>query len=356
MTEHEGKKAIAEKSSSPNKGKTKKPGLPGFAWLLWLILVVTVLLAGYNNWDQNRSKQTLSALTAQSREQAIKQIDLQQTQLHSAESIGILRQELDQKLSDLDDAVTELHGLQSGQIRRDSRWKLAEVSYLVRIAEHALAMQQQPGQALMALQEADELLASLDLPGVFALRAALAGDIGSLKNFQGIDQVGIFLEIASLVEQVQSLELAVRGFMSDEPVNQITEPGRPDSTFDSIVALLSQFGQKVFSLIDYRRGGIEIKPLPTPEQTRVLRQNILLQLQTAQLALLRAEPRVFQSSIGQAQAWIENYFNLNLSDTRQLVEQLRLLHDLPISAPLPKLTETILALDELQSLQQETLQ
>ena len=117
---------------------------------------------------------------------------------------------------------------------------------------------------------------------------------------------------------------------------------------------MDNFG--VFSLVDFRRGDIEIKPLPTPEQTRVLRQNILLQLQTAQLALLRGEQRVFQSSIEQAQAWVENYFNLNLSNTRQLVEQLRLIHDIPISAPLPKLTETMLALDELQSLQQETLE
>ena len=355
MTEHEEKNKNAEKSSDSNKGETKKTGLPGFSWLLWLILVTTALLTGYNSWDQNRSKQALSALTGQSREQAIKQVDLQQAQLLSAESIEILRQELDQKLSDLDDDVIDLHSLQSGQVGRDSRWRLAEVSYLVRIAEHALAMQQQPGQALMALQEADELLESLDLPGVFALRAALAGDIGSLRNFKGIDQVGIFLEIASLVGQVESLELAARGFSSGRSSNQIVETDRP-GLLGSLLALLSQFGQKVFSLVDFRRGDIEIKPLPTPEQTRVLRQNILLQLQTAQLALLRGEQRVFQSSIEQAQAWVENYFNLNLSNTRQLVEQLRLIHDIPISAPLPKLTETMLALDELQSLQQETLE
>jgi uroporphyrin-3 C-methyltransferase len=355
MTEHQEKKVIAEKPSSSNKGKPKKTRWPSFTWLLWLILFGTASLLGFNSWDQNQSKQALSALTVRSHELGIKQVDLQQAQLNSLESMQVLRQELDQKLTDLGDAITELSSLQSGQTRRDSRWKLAEVSYLVRIAEHALAMQQQPGQALTALQEADELLASLDVPGVFALRAALAGDIGSLRNFQSIDQVGIFLQIASMAGQVEKLELAVRGFSSEKPIEQNFQEDSPD-LLGSLLALLNQFGQKVFSLVDFRRGDIEIKPLPTPEQTTVLRQNILLQLQTAQLALLRGEQRVFQSSIEQAQAWIENYFNLNLSDTRQLVEQLRQLHDIPISATLPQLTETLLALDELQSLQQESLE
>lgn len=350
MTENQDKQPSADKPLDGKKNITGKKAWFNINWLIWPILLGAAMLAGFNGFEQFRSKQIVSELTQQNHDLEIELLELQRAQKNTTASITSFTLKFEQQLSGLDEAINELHSFQSRQLGGDSRWKLAEVSYLIRIAEHALAMQQQPTQALTALREADQLLASLDLPGVYTLRAALAGDISSLSNFQGIDQVGIFLKIASLVNQIELLELAARGFTSQEPASEFEEAASA-GLLGRILELLRKFGEKVYSLVDFRRGDIEIKPLPTPDQTVLLKQNILMQLQTAQLALLRGEQGVFQSSIKQAQSWVESYFNTNLSGTRQLIEQLSLLHDMPISASLPKLTETLLALDEMQSLQ-----
>jgi uroporphyrin-III C-methyltransferase len=355
MTENQDIRPSADNPQDAIKSSTGKKAWFNINWLIWPILVGTAMLAGFTGWEQLRSKQIVSDLTQQNHDLGIKLLELQRAQKNTTASITSFKLKFEQQLSGVDEAISELHSFQSGQLGGDSRWKLAEVSYLIRIAEHALAMQQQPAQALTALREADQLLASLDLPGVYALRAALAGDIGSLSNFKGIDQVGIFLNIASLVNQVELLEIATRGFSSQEPVSEYEKALNP-GFLGRMLEFLKKFGEKVFSLVDFRRGDIEIKPLPTPEQTLLLKQNILMQLQTAQLALLRGEQGVFLSSIKQAQTWVESYFDTNLAETRQLIEQLSLLHDMPISVSLPKLTDTLLALDELQSLQPESLQ
>ena len=355
MTENQDIQPSADKPLAAKKSSTGKKVWFNINWLIWPILLGTAILAGFNGWEQVRSKQIVLDLTQQNHDLEIELLELQRAQKNTTASIKSFTLKFEQKLSGVDEAISELHSFQSGQLGGDSRWKLAEVSYLIRIAEHALAMQQQPAQALTALREADQLLASLDLPGVYALRAALAGDIGSLSNFQGIDQVGIFLRIASLVNQVELLELATRGFSSQQPVSEYEDAVNP-GLLGRMLELLKKFGDKVYSLVDFRRGDIEIKPLPTPDQTVLLKQNILMQLQTAQLALLRGEQGVFLSSIKQAQTWIESYFDTNLVGTTQLIEQLSLLYDMPISVSLPKLTDTLLALDELQSLQPESPQ
>ena len=355
MTENQDIQPSADKQLGTKKSRTGKTAWLNVNWLIWPILLASATLAGFNGWEQFRSKQFVSELTQQNHNLEIELLELRREQTSTVESNDTFRLSIEQELSGLDEAISEVRSLQSVQLGGDSRWKLAEVSYLIRIAEHALAMQQQPKQALTALQEADQLLASLDLPGVYALRAALADDIGALSHFQGIDQVGIILTIASLVNQVELLELATRGFSSAAPADPNREATSP-GMLGTVLELLGKFGEKVFSLVDFRRGHIEIQPLPTPDQTVLLKQNILLQLQTAQLALLRGEQGVFQASIQQAKSWVESYFNINVLGTRQLVEQLSLLHDMPISVTVPKLTGTLIALDELQSLQSESLQ
>ena len=67
------------------------------------------------------------------------------------------------------------------------------------------------------------------------------------------------------------------------------------------------------------------KPLLLPEQSYFLRENLRLMLYGAQLAALHGDTVTYQQNIRSAQAWIEDYFDIDaqaVGNTQQELERL----------------------------------
>ena len=67
-------------------------------------------------------------------------------------------------------------------------------------------------------------------------------------------------------------------------------------------------------------------PILPPDEEYYLRQNLILKLQMAQLALLREKQQVFQSNVAEAVDWLDRYFKNSDELTiamRQSLEELR---------------------------------
>ena len=62
-------------------------------------------------------------------------------------------------------------------------------------------------------------------------------------------------------------------------------------------------------VISVRRVDEDVRPLIAPEAAYFLRTNLALQLQAARLALLRNEQAVFQQSLDDASAWLEEFYD-----------------------------------------------
>ena len=87
---------------------------------------------------------------------------------------------------------------------RDS-WLLAEAGHLLRLANQRLVMAGDPVAAQALLNSADAVLRELDDASLHTVRAAIAADIASLRAVPRVDVEGIYLRLAALLEQADTL-------------------------------------------------------------------------------------------------------------------------------------------------------
>jgi uroporphyrin-3 C-methyltransferase len=62
-------------------------------------------------------------------------------------------------------------------------------------------------------------------------------------------------------------------------------------------------------VVSVRRADEALKPLIAPQAQYFLRQNLSLQFQAARLAVLRNEKEIFESSLDDAAAWLQEYYD-----------------------------------------------
>lgn len=239
------------------------------------------------------------------------------------------------------DVSESLATIQSRMGTSSQDWVYAEVEYLVRVANQRVLMEQDANSALQLLQSADEIVRETDGLTAHGLRAALAQDIAALKAVNSPDTQGIYLELSALVSQVQSLSRTLPTYQA--PTSQI-DPG-PDGAgyLARFLGLIRLAGNKLAHLVDFRRNEIEIKRILPSKEEYFLRQNLVLKLQIAQMALLEGNTAVFQSALGEAQVWVSDSFDDDSPGTVAMLESITRLSASQVSADLPDIAGSLKA-------------
>jgi len=220
-------------------------------------------------------------------------------------------------------------------------WVYAEVEYLVRMANQRVLMEQDANSALQLLQSADEIIQGTDGLAAHGLREALARDIAALKAVGSPDIQGIYLELSALVSQIPSLS---RTLSTYKPPTSATDQ-RSDAAgyLARFLGLIRLAGNKLAHLVDFRRDEVEIKRILPPKEEYFLRQNLVLKLQIAQMALLEGNSGVFQSALGEAQVWVSDSFDEEDPGTVAMLESITRLAASQVSVHLPDITGTLKA-------------
>ncbi|MCY4212936.1 MAG: uroporphyrinogen-III C-methyltransferase [Gammaproteobacteria bacterium] len=220
----------------------------------------------------------------------------------------------------------------------EREWKLAEVEYLLRVANHRLLMEQDVPTALGLLQAADGIVEALDDLVLHPVRAALANEMLALSKSEGADVQGLYLRLEALKRQLGSLALA-------RPQHRLAEleeaPSEPDGILEAVAAEFRQ-------LLRFRRMDAAVKPLLVPEEAVYLELNLRLMLEQAQLAALKRDQVVFDSSLGSAQEWVRKHLDLDDPDVQFTLEALAGLRQVEIDVPLPDLSGSLNALTQVR--------
>ena len=246
-----------------------------------------------------------------------------------------LAAQVDERLAAADSALTErLNLITQAAPPSEREWKLAEVEYLLRVANHRLLMEQDVATALGLLQAADGILEALDDLLLHPVRAALAGEVLALSRSEGADVQGLYLRLDALKRRLESLALA-------RPQYRLAEPERARNERSSVLdAVAAEFRQ----LLQFRRIDTAVKPLLAPEEAVYLELNLRLMLEQAQLAALKRDQVVFDTSLGSAQQWVHNYLALDDPAVRDTLEVLADLRQVQLDVPLPDLSASLNAL------------
>ncbi|MYE22924.1 MAG: hypothetical protein F4Y01_03105 [Gammaproteobacteria bacterium] len=229
-----------------------------------------------------------------------------------------------------------------------ARWRVAEVAYLLRIANHRLAMERDLGAAKALLEGADAVLADLDDFAFFEVRAQIAGELLALEDHEDTDIQGAYLMLEAIKGKLNQLPLRLPEYSSrQEPAAATTGEAGLEAESGGVWASLAAIGDRLSELVRFRRHeGEAVRPLLAPEQAAYLEQHLRLALERAQLALLRRDAVIFAANIADAEAWLSTYVDANHGVTKQLQAALAEASRLNVAAPLPDISGSLRALRE----------
>tara|TARA_R110001599_G_scaffold119741_7_gene290340 strand:- start:938 stop:2140 length:1203 start_codon:yes stop_codon:yes gene_type:complete len=287
--------------------------------------------------DDSALRAELRALERNVQDTLEQRLDALQPRLQSqAQSMQEQTSRLEALEARLAEQRAELAQLRGGD--RDS-WLLAEVEYLLRLANQRLIMAGDTASAQRLLQSADGILRQLDSVGLHPVRRAVAEDLAVLRALPELDLEGLYLRLGALVDQVAGLvifELPQRAG-EDEAAPAATWQQRLQQGYQQALSTLSNY-------IVVRRREVPVEALVDPQWEGLLRQNLVMLLQQAQVALLSGNQALYTASLQRARRWLMEFFLADEAAAAAAVRELDDLADEVIAVPLPDISASLAAL------------
>jgi len=304
----------------------------------WIALVLLVLIAGvafflwhqYQAINKLNSAQAAQAAASETKRKALEAKVAEELAAQSKQVQGDVT-ELTQRLDSTTAKVLALTNMSHDD------WKLAEVDYLLRMANQRILMEHEATNSLALAQSANSVLAELQNADLFPARKKLTEEIEALKLASKVDREGIYLQLLALTQQIESLPLIEPLFEEDEETIAAMDQGE-ELVSPTVWQRVKNMGKRVWHKLSIyvrvRDQGRRVDAILPPEDQMYLKQNLRLMLEQAQIGLLREEQHVYQASLDKAQNWIRDYYPLN--DQAQIVlNDLDLLKKNNVQQPLP---------------------
>jgi uncharacterized protein HemX len=346
--------------SEPEKPAGERPALPppdnstgqapraaarGGNPLAWLLIVVLLAGAGFGLWrgwqwadgtiEAVSSQQELLArlgrevqgLRAQADELSSRQTDLSQ----AVQRNGVTLAEMDGHLQESDQAVARLNDTVEGG---RTRLQLAAVEQLLLMANDRLQLAHDASSALRALDLADQRLARLSDPRLFAVREALAGERATLTALVLPDTTGFAITLGDIQKRAATLPLRVHVPARFEAKPAEPAPRQSPPFLASVKAALSH----IFAL---RRDEDGQARLLGPDEAALVGQILELKLEGARLALLARDGLAFHELTGAARDWLARHYDGTDADVQFALKELDRLHAQSLAPSLPDISRSL---------------
>lgn len=353
---------------SPPQAPAAQPRRP---WLLVLVAVLALVALGASSYVFWRTE----IVNPIGQETAALGEALQRVDQRSADDTGKLRAELHAALENVErDRLAQSALIAEQQTvlaetiaaQRNSgppserAWKLAEVEYLLRIANHRLLMERDVIGTLDLLASADNVLEELDDFSMHEVRARLADERLSLQRVKSVDVQGVYLRIEALKSGLGTLPLRLPQYLpgypaavaQGEPAAQADRAAGSDAdALEVEESTWARMSSRLSSLFEFRRHeGIGTQPLLRPEQADYLEQSLRLALERAQLAALRQEQVLFETNLEEAAESLRAYLDLSREPVQEALIELDGLLAIDLEVALPDVSGSLLRLVELKRL------
>jgi len=311
-----------------------------------MILLLGLSLMGWQGYEmqQNQSRQAAQLAIIEAGLADIRQLKERQALL--SENIALQQANLDRVSQIFAQQGELLATLQQQKLGQKDTARLAETAVLVRLAAVSLRVYKDPAEALDLLKKADQILRSARSVAMLNLREVIAGDIANLEAASVIDRAGLYLQLVALIDKTAAQPFKV---LEGEVLMPAASAVAPAPVDEDVWAQIDRFWQALWQrlshLVDFRVG----QPAPTPMLTaldqQLIRQRIVLDLTSAQYALLARDEIIYQSALGQVSENLELHFDLTGSDGRWLLQTLSMLTAQSLEVALPDLDASMSAID-----------
>ena len=345
-------KETSEKKPSPSP---KAPNSSGSLWLkllLTLIVVAGLVVAGWFGWTQWHQRVTATenfSARLDSLDRSYVTIAQQSQKAEKRQSKDI--EKVQRGLSNIQLRLNN-QGKRLAELGSTTRsdWLLAETAYLARLANQRLQTERSTKNPLALLENVDVILKQLDDPELLPLRGAVAIDVTALRMAGEVDAAGLYLELNALAESIDQLVIlkptAEAAVVTNQPQAALEQP--------KLQGLITGFVDGVSQLIRVTQRDQPIELLLQANEEAIVRHNLRLMLEQAQSAVMREEQAIYSKSLGKAQRWMAQYFQLN-PNAEVLQQRLARLSEQEIIQQLPDINGSLQAIETLITLRNSRL-
>ncbi|MEZ5569626.1 MAG: uroporphyrinogen-III C-methyltransferase [Halioglobus sp.] len=334
------------------------------SFIAWLALLLVVALGAAGAWLLPQLQNTEAALQARlaklessvGGEQASLEAvsrglnrELQEGLGALQESIGGVQASAEQDALRLSQALVELEAQlaeQRSELARFSAndrtsWLLAEAEYLMRLANQRLIMAGDTAAARALLNSADSVLREIDDAGLYDVRAAVAADLAAVRAVPAVDVEGIYLRLAALIEQADGLVIFSLREREARERPEAAE-GWQDRLRQGYAAAL----QKLSDYIIIRRRDVPMQALMDPQWEGLVRQNLRMLLEQAQVALLSGNAVLYRESLDSARHWVAQFNESDPARSAAMSREINQLASAQIAVAMPDLSRSLQAMDD----------
>jgi uroporphyrin-3 C-methyltransferase len=203
---------------------------------------------------------------------------------------------------------------------------IAEIDFLLRVANERLQLFSDPLAADLALQAADVQIEALDDPMYLSVRQRIASSRQALAAVPRIDRV----ELSARLGDMQSK-------LPDLPFSGEDEK-RPEPILADDAGWWESFKHTLASLVTVRRRVPEEQAMLSLEDKDYLRQGLWLQLESARLALMRSDSNAYMDSLERANNALDQFFNNSSSAVQDILLDIAALQQVEIAPQMPDIS------------------
>lgn len=277
-------------------------------WILIAIFILLALNAGvYWLWFQQKAQTESFSQQLSDTQYSLAQInDLKQSfksDFAVAKSDLAALQATQQNLAKQFSELQATQQLTSNDIQQ--KWALAEVKYLLNVANQRVLLAKDVQGGLIALDLADQRIEAMSDYRFHTLRALIADEKLALSSVADVDVEGMALQLQTALNNVDSLQVLMGPAVAIDEQQNVDEKSVLPASWQQA---LGEMWQQIRSLVVIRHQQDGAAAVLKPEQRYFLYQNLRLKLETARFALLSSKSSVFDASLISAQQWLEQYF------------------------------------------------
>ncbi len=325
----------------------KKPAEQSKSILVWVVMfLLSGLIAGSFLYLQQQMKMIeKSALAQQLIATDITPLESEITKLKQTVMDGMAATE--PRLAALDNANKALYEKIEEMAKTQAltnadvveSWNMAELEFLLQIANQSALLVRDLEKAQSALNLADQLLNSLTDPRLYQLRSLIADEKLALASVAKVDIEGLAIQLQSMLNKVEQLDVLMGPQLGQQDEGNSVAVSSSD--WDTA---LSQAWLQIKSLVVIRHQKDAAVAVLVPEQRYFLYQNLSLKLETARLALLTGDESLFHDSLATSEQWLQRYFIGTERDA--ILELLKTLRSETIAVEVPDISASLLWLQQ----------
>lgn len=342
--------------------------------VMLLPLVAAVLFVGYQQISLQSQLVELAVenqqLTQNLDQQTVQLRQLEQNQQQVPEPVEIddaAVRELEFTLTEeIEQLRTQLADLQTQRLSANSatsqEWKIFEAEYLIGIASQKLQLEGDVVTASAQLQRADQALLDSGSSNVFAVRQAIAAELQQLRNIELLDREGIYLQLNNLLVEMAGIDLlnSMRTEFENqrnaesEPLGLEATEGEAEGEAEGATEGATETSGYLESSLDFlssifiwREWEETPQAMLAAGQDELVKQNLSLMLEQAQLALLMRDNGLYQQALIKSKGWLQRYAVIDTEQGRTLLAALDKLAGYDIDPILPLLNQSLLLIRQL---------